>query len=124
MKISSSDVTYNSIDYSAKELSPKVDENNEFIPNQKNETGAKNQGEEKKQISDKSVIDAIEKANKIMINHNTRAEFSVHEKTKDIMIKIIDTDSNQVLREYPPKKILDLVARLWELAGLFVDERR
>lgn len=76
------------------------------------------------QVSEREVIRAIEQANKTMINHNTRAEFSVHEVTKDIMIKIIDTDSNQVIREIPPKKILDLIAKLCELAGIMVDERR
>ncbi|HBM74934.1 MAG TPA: flagellar biosynthesis protein FlaG, partial [Clostridiaceae bacterium] len=26
--------------------------------------------------------------------------------------------------EIPPEKILDMVAKLWEIAGIFVDERR
>jgi flagellar protein FlaG len=75
-------------------------------------------------VSEKAIIKAIEKANKIMIGHSTRAEFSVHEVTKDIMIKIVDTESNKVIREFPPEKILDMVAKIWELSGLFVDERR
>lgn len=74
--------------------------------------------------NDKIFADAIAKANKIMVNHNTRAEFSVHPKTKDIMIKIIDTETNEILKEFPPEKILDMIAKIWELAGLFVDERR
>lgn len=75
-------------------------------------------------VGEKAVIDAIEKANKIMINNNTRAEFSVHEKTKAIMVKIVDTDTNKVVKEFPPEKILDLVAKMIDMAGLFVDERR
>lgn len=79
---------------------------------------------ESNSVSEKSVIDAIEKTNKLMINHNTRAEFSVHRQTKTIMVKIIDTDENTVIREFPPEKILDMIAKLWEMAGIFVDERR
>lgn len=75
-------------------------------------------------VSERAVIEAIEKANKISIDHNTKAEFSVHEVTKDIMIKIVDTERNEVIREFPPKKILDMVAKLWDLAGIIVDERR
>lgn len=75
-------------------------------------------------VSEKAIINAIEKANKIMINHNTKAEFSVHEKTKAINVKIVDMDNNQVIREFPPEKILDLIAKMLDMAGLFVDERR
>lgn len=77
-----------------------------------------------KQVSEKSVIEAIEKANKITLTHDTRAEFSVHEITKDIMVKIVDVNTNEVIREFPPKKFLDLIAKLWDLAGIVVDERR
>lgn len=75
-------------------------------------------------ISEKVVIDAIERANRAISGANRRFEFSIHEKTKEIMIKVIDSDTNQVIREIPPEKILDMVAKMWEMAGLIVDERR
>jgi Uncharacterized flagellar protein FlaG len=75
-------------------------------------------------ISDKIVIDAIEKANKAISGANRRFEFSIHEKTKEIMVKVIDSETNEVVREIPNEKILDMVARMWEMAGLIVDERR
>lgn len=75
-------------------------------------------------ISEKIVIDAIEKANKAISGASRRFEFSIHEKTKAIMIKVLDSDTNQVIREIPPEKILDMVAKMWEMAGLIVDERR
>ena len=75
-------------------------------------------------VSEKVLIDAIERANKSLTGTNRRFEISVHEKTNDIMVKVIDTESNEVIREIPPEKILDLVAKLWELAGILMDERR
>lgn len=75
-------------------------------------------------ISDKVVIDAIEKANRAISGANRRFEFSIHEKTKEIMVKVIDSDTNQVVREIPPEKILDMVAKMWEMSGIMVDERR
>ena len=39
------------------------------------------------------------------------------------MIKIIDKDSKEVLKEYPPEKTLDMIAKVWEVAGLLVDEK-
>jgi flagellar protein FlaG len=75
-------------------------------------------------ISEKVVIDAIEKANRALSGANRRFEFSIHEKTKQIMVKVIDSDTNEVVREIPPEKILDMIATFWEMSGLFVDERR
>ncbi|HHW01024.1 MAG TPA: flagellar protein FlaG [Clostridiaceae bacterium] len=75
-------------------------------------------------ISEKTVIEAIEKANKVFEGVYRRFEFSVHEKTKEIMVKVIDSATDEVIREIPPEKILDLVATIWEMVGIIVDERR
>ncbi len=83
-------------------------------------------GYEKKErpISDKAVVEAIEKANKAITGAKTQFEFSIHEKTKEIMVKVIDSETQEVIREIPPEKILDMVAKMWEMAGILVDERR
>lgn len=75
-------------------------------------------------VSEKVVIDAIERANKAINGPNTQFEFSIHKETKQIVVKVIDSDTNQVIREIPPEKTLDMVAKLWEMAGIVVDERR
>jgi len=75
-------------------------------------------------ISERVVIDAIEKANKAISGANRRFEFSIHEKTKEIIVKVIDSETNDVVREIPQEKILDMVAAMWEMAGIIVDERR
>ena len=75
-------------------------------------------------ISEKVVIDAIERANRAISVANRRFEYSIHERTKEIMIKVIDTDTNEIIREIPPEKILDMVAKMWDMAGIMVDERR
>ena len=75
-------------------------------------------------VSEKVVIDAIEKANKAIMGANKKFEFTIHEKTKEIMVKVIDTDTNENIREIPNEKVLDMVAKLCEMAGVLVDERR
>jgi len=74
-------------------------------------------------VSEAEVIRAIEQANEAFRIVNTRFEFSIHEGTKEIMVKIIDEETEEVIREIPPEKILDLIAKIWELAGILVDER-
>lgn len=55
---------------------------------------------------------------------NSEAVFGVHDGTNRITIKIIDRDTKEVLKEYPPEKTLDMIAKVWEMAGLMVDEKR
>lgn len=69
-------------------------------------------------------IRLMERANKAIVGANKTFEYSIHEQTKEIMIKVKDRDTNEVLVEIPSEKILNMVAKMWEMAGLFVDERR
>ena len=55
---------------------------------------------------------------------NKKAIFGIHEATNRVTIKIIDKDTKKVLKEIPPEKTLDMIAKVWELAGLMVDEKR
>jgi flagellar protein FlaG len=77
-----------------------------------------------KGIEDKVLIEAIEKANKASLGTNTSFRYSIHQGTKQIMVKVLDKDTDEVIRELPPEKILDMIAKMWEMAGLFVDEKR
>lgn len=74
-------------------------------------------------LSEKAMLEAIEKANNSVAGATTRFEFSIHEKTKQIMVKVIDKESNELIREIPPEKILDIIAGIWDTVGLFVDQR-
>ena len=74
-------------------------------------------------INDEMLDKAIEVANKTLAKHNNFIERSVHDVTKTVMYVMKDTETNEVIREFPPKKIQDMIAKMWELAGLFVDEK-
>ena len=65
---------------------------------------------------------AVEKINKKM--SNSVAQYGIHEATKRVTIKIVDKDTKEVIREFPPEETLDMIAKAWELAGLMVDEKR
>jgi flagellar protein FlaG len=75
-------------------------------------------------ISDEQLIKAIERAIKSIQGPSTALDFSVHKETKQIMVKVLDKETGEVIREVPPEKNLDLLAKLWEMAGILVDERR
>lgn len=80
--------------------------------------------EQREKVSDEVLAKAVESANRAIGNMHAEVKFSIHEGTGEVCVKIIDKRNNEVIREIPSEKILDLVAKLWELAGIFVDERR
>ena len=80
--------------------------------------GAGNQQMPTNEQLKKAVEEINRKAN------NSEAVFGVHEKTNRITIKIVDKESKEVIKEFPPEKTLDMIAKVWEMAGLMVDEKR
>lgn len=65
---------------------------------------------------------AIEEINKRA--NNSEAVWGVHDDTNRVTIKIVDKQTKEIIKEFPPDKTLDMIARVWEMAGLMVDERR
>lgn len=84
-----------------------------------NNNGQKNNGN--RQPSEETVKQAISDINKRL--NNTECVFGVHEATNRVTIRIVDKDTKEVIKEVPPEKTLDMIAKVWELAGLLVDER-
>ena len=64
---------------------------------------------------------AVDEINKKV--QNSEAIFGIHDATNRVTIKIIDKETKKVLKEYPPEKTLDMIAKVWEVAGLLVDQK-
>lgn len=76
-----------------------------------------------KDVDEKAVKKAVDKLNKFLEDDKTHAEYEVHDKLKDIMIKIVDDKTGEVIQEIPPKKILDMVAKMCEMVGIIFDKK-
>jgi len=48
---------------------------------------------------------------------------SIHEQTKEVVIRVKNKETGELIREVPPEKILDMVAKFMELNGIIIDER-
>lgn len=110
------------------DVSPAAGQVNDSIRRIKNTSDAdktdaaeKDENAGRKTGSGKEIRKAVDEINKKAVN--SEAIFGIHEKTNRVMIKIIDKDSKKVLKEYPPEKTLDMIAKVWEMAGLMVDEK-
>lgn len=90
------------------------------------ETQDWSQGWELNQETSQEQLDIIKKyiddLNKKM--YNSEAQYGIHEATNRVTIKIIDKTTKEVIKELPPEKTLDMIAKAWEMAGILVDEKR
>lgn len=74
-------------------------------------------------VGEEQLVRAIDRAIKALEGPSTMFEMQMHEATKTIMVKVINKDTGELIREIPPEKTLDLVAKMMEFAGILIDER-
>lgn len=79
---------------------------------------------ELQEVPEEKIKSAIADINKRIAPTETSLQFSYHEKTHRISITVRDKETDKVIREIPPEKTLDMIAKSLELAGLLVDEKR
>ena len=79
-----------------------------------------NQQDEEKNLE--NIKKAVENLNKSM--KNTSAVYGIHEGTNRVTIKLVDKQTKEVIKELPPEKTLDMISKVWEMAGMLVDEKR
>lgn len=86
--------------------------------------GQADYGEQSKdqQMSNEQLKKAVEQLNKSI--NNAEAIYGIHEGTNRVTIKLVDKDTKKVIKELPPEKTLDMITRVWEMAGILIDERR
>ncbi|WP_454193543.1 flagellar protein FlaG [Paenibacillus sp. Marseille-Q7038] len=65
----------------------------------------------------------LEKVFKAIAGPETILDINVHEKTHQIMVKVLDKETGKVIREVPPEKLVDLVATMIESTGIIVDKK-
>ena len=103
----------------------KGNSNNNGHPAQQQDRGAVQTDQEVAPDKIKAAVDDLNKTVKqASPMHHTQLSFKYHEDTNRISITVTDSDTDEVIREIPPEKTLDMLAKAWEMAGLLVDERR
>lgn len=103
-----------------------VDQGISIVENTKNKGEAQNQTGNEDQKNAQAEFDQIRKAVEKMKKNmpHSEAVFGIHDGTNRVTIKLIDKDTKEVIKELPPEKTLDMIAKVWEMAGILVDEKR
>ncbi|ONI37589.1 hypothetical protein AN639_09590 [Candidatus Epulonipiscium fishelsonii] len=90
------------------------------------QTQAQNQAKTKTQTEDfvKKISHSIESANIEINSHTSQIKFSMHSETNQVLGKVIDKETQEVIREFPPEEIVEMIAAMEQRAGLFVDTKK
>lgn len=76
-----------------------------------------------KPITKEMISDKVAGMNEFLEPTSTNVKFQLHEKLEVYYVQVIDSKTDEVLREIPNKKFLDMYASMAELVGLIVDEK-
>ena len=72
---------------------------------------------------DLDIRETLANLEKLVTRFNRRFQFSLDERINRIVIKVIDRNTDKVIREIPPREIQHLLAGLQEMVGVLVDEK-
>ena len=72
--------------------------------------------------SRKDLSDAVTKINDALLGSAQGLEFSIDEDTKGIVVKVIDLDTKEVLRQMPSKVALEIAKSIDKTRGLLIDQ--
>lgn len=101
---------------------PKLDETTAEVAKSSESDAQGRQDGNQREADPETLKKAVDSLNKNMAN--TEAVFGIHEGTNRVTIKIVDRNTKETIKELPPEKTLDMIARVWEMAGILVDEKR
>lgn len=74
-------------------------------------------------IPDDQLNSAIDKANTFMSEKASGLEFSVDEDTGRSIVKLIDKQTNEILRQYPSKEMIEISKDLSKFQGMLISAK-
>ncbi|MGG6433322.1 flagellar protein FlaG [Anoxybacillus sp. D401a] len=79
--------------------------------------------QDEERISKQKLEEIVKGMNEFLQPSHTSLKFNVHEDLKEYYIQLIDDRTKEVVREIPPKKLLDMYAAMMKFVGLIVDRK-
>ena len=80
------------------------------------------QGEEK-QLPVEKAKQMTDSMNKFLESVNTQLRFKLHDELNEYYVAIVDSTTDEVVREIPSKKLMDIHAAMKEFVGLLIDRK-
>ena len=78
--------------------------------------------EETQDLTSKEVEDVLEAFQSLSETIQTKLNFTVHEENNEIVVKVIDRETDQLIRQFPSDEMLALQDKMADLAGFLFNE--
>ncbi|MER2261222.1 MAG: flagellar protein FlaG [Psychrobacillus sp.] len=78
---------------------------------------------EQEQLPAVKVKKMTDSMNKFLESTMTELRFKYHDELETYYVTLIDSKTDEVVREIPSKKLMDMYAAMCEFVGLFVDKK-
>ena len=75
------------------------------------------------QVKEDQVTEVIEIMNKFLQASHTSLKFELHDELNEYYVTLVDDVTQEVVKEIPSKKLLDVYAAMTEFLGLMVDKK-
>lgn len=82
-----------------------------------------NQLKEVKEPTKSQVETVVEKLNDFFEPVTTNLKFQLHEELNEYYVTVINPKTNEVIKEIPSKKILDMYAAMADYMGFLIDKK-
>jgi len=79
--------------------------------------------EQQQQLPADKARQLTESMNTFLGSANTQLRFKFHDKLNEYYVTIVDSKTDEVIREIPSKKLMDIHAAMREFVGLLVDRK-
>jgi flagellar protein FlaG len=79
--------------------------------------------EREKYLTSEQTKELTDALNKFLEPTHSALKFEFHEKLEEYYVTIVDTETQEVIKEIPPKKMLDIYAAMAEFIGIIVDKK-
>ncbi|MEK3883893.1 flagellar protein FlaG [Paenibacillus sp. PL2-23] len=74
-------------------------------------------------VTDEFLQKSLDRILKAIQPSDTSIDRSIHEITKQVVYKVKDNFTGEVIRQFPEEKLVEAAAKLIELAGIMVDKK-
>ncbi len=74
-------------------------------------------------MNESTIQKSVGKVNQFLQGSNRELRYTIHEKTNTYYVKVVDTITDEVVREIPSERSLEFLASMMELAGILVDTK-
>jgi flagellar protein FlaG len=78
---------------------------------------------ERPEVDRAELAQALDGVNSFLASGNNHIQFALHEGSGQMIVEVIDNTTDEVIKTFPSKELLDLASKIGELLGTLLDEK-